>query len=68
MTRRKIGDRVILTRTISNNHFKVAGMTITGKIEEIELEHLEGINLRPYKIRFDDDRYSWYGTHEIRRI
>ena len=42
--------------------------SITGAIEEIDLEHLEGRSLRPYRIRFDDDRCSWYATHEIRRI
>ena len=68
MTRRKVGDRVILTRAKSINHFKPFGMAITGAIEEIDLEHLEGTSLRPYNIRFDDGRCSWYATHEIRRL
>ncbi len=64
-----VGDRVILTRAKSVDHFKHApfgkSMPITGYIVAVDFSHYEGKHQREVQIQFDDDRVAWYGLWEI---
>ena len=69
----KVGDRVILTRHKSVAHFTGAHMrdkpmAITGNVLDVDYEHYEGQHRREICIGFDDNRISWYGSWEIKRI
>lgn len=69
----KIGDRVRVTNPQSVHwftgpHMRDRPMPITGEIIKIDFEHIEGYNARPYKIRFDDARMSWYDSWELDKI
>ena len=66
---KKVGDRVIITRSKSVRHF--AGpryedaMTIVGMIIEYDTKHFDGIHHRPILVRFDDSRESWWASWEL---
>jgi hypothetical protein len=69
----KIGDRVRITRPgsvhwFTGPHMRDRPMPITGTIIEIDFYHVEGRHARPYKIRFDDTRESWYDSWEFEEI
>lgn len=63
----KVGDRIILTRTQSVQHF-LPYMPITGVIVEWDPAHVEGYSNRPYLIQFDDDRLAWYAGWEFKKV
>jgi len=65
MAKRKIGDRVILTKSVSIKHFAVANMPITGTIADISEGRYRDRN---YLIKFRDGRTAWYATEEIRKL
>ncbi len=65
-TRRQLGDRVRLSsRKSSVKHKQAIGAAITGHIAEIDLDHMVGSYLRPFKIVFDDGADGWFSTDEI---
>jgi hypothetical protein len=65
----KVGDTVVLTRSVTKKHFKSVGMSITGKITRIDPDHFVGRFRRPYFIRFDDRSGEWsYSKDEIKKV
>ncbi len=59
-----VGDKVILTRKESVEHFVPVGMTIKGSIRAIREE---GYHDRLYSILFEDGRNAWYAAWEFKR-
>ncbi len=64
-TRRKVGDRVTLTRSESIKIRNLTNSPITGYIIKIDLAHVLGEYYRPFKIQFDDGLDAWYSSDEI---
>lgn len=42
-------------------------MPITGRVIDIQNEHHDGIHRRPYLVRFDDGRESWWAPGELKK-
>lgn len=66
ITRRKVGDRVHLTRADSIKHRAAIGAPTIGVIIAIDLDNRQGNHYRPFLVRFDDGYESWWHTSEIR--
>lgn len=57
---------VVITNPKSVRHFAACAMPITGKVIEIDHNHIEGRHRRPVKVRFDDGRETWWGMWELK--
>jgi len=64
-----VGDKVILTKSVSINHFVPHGRSITGTVVRVDEGNWVGHSHRPLLIKFDDRDGEWgYGRDEVRRI
>lgn len=61
----KVGDKVSLTKgSASYRHF-IDYMPIDGEIIDYNINHMIGHFNRPYRVRFTDERTSWYHFDEL---
>ena len=61
----KIGDNVTLKPgTASYKHF-INYMPVDGMLIDYKINHMVGHFCRPYKVRFLDNRESWYSRDEL---
>jgi hypothetical protein len=64
-----LGDRVVLTRKKTINHFLAGRMSITGEVVRIDEEHYVGLSNRPIFVMFDGDgRIASYSRIEVQKI
>lgn len=67
-TRRRLGDRVRLTKAGSIKIKAITKSPTTGTIIKKDLGHVLGEYWRPFKIQFDDGADGWYSTDEIVKL
>ena len=61
----KVGDKVSLRKgSASYRHF-INYMPIDGEVIDINIHHMIGHFNRPYRVRFTDERTSWYSNEEL---
>lgn len=58
----KTGDGVRITNRKSVYHGQ------SGRIEQIDQNHHEGVYKRPIKVRLDSGSASWYQASELRKV
>lgn len=64
-----VGDKVVLCKADSVNHFRSANMTVSGVIERVLDPKVDNVHSDwVFVIRFDDGRAGEYGRNEIRRV
>ena len=63
-----IGQRVQVLRKKSVLHLEVMNMSIQGEIIDIDDNNKMGKTPRPFKVRFDDGRETWWQAWELEPI